>query len=69
MTYVSLKEYQMSPTNSKEAQNPVPKVKLPPIELVEMDELHNLTNHLDWQHLFMKAINLIGNNPSLLSTW
>ena len=64
-----LRGYLMSTTNSEEKLNPILKVKLPLIEPVEMDKLHNLTNHLDCQHVFTKALNLMGNNTSLLNTW
>ena len=34
-----------------------------------MDELHNLTNHPDQQHIFTKALDLMGNNHDFLGTW
>ena len=56
-------------TNSDEQPDPAPRVRLPPIEPVKMDELHNIMNHLDWQHVFTDALNLMENRPILLTTW
>ena len=64
-----LKGYLTSTTNSKQHLIPIPQIKLPPIEHVEMDELHNITNHLDWQQNFTEALNFMGDNHVLLSTW
>ena len=61
--------YPTSTTNSKEQLNPVPKVKLPPIKPVSMNELHNMLNNPTWQHIFTNTLDLMGNEWDLLSCW
>ena len=34
-----------------------------------MYELHNMLNDLNWQHIFIDVINLMGSNHDLLSCW
>ena len=57
--------YPTSTTNSEEW----PKVWLPKTKPVSMYELHNMLNDLDWQGVFINAINLMGSNHDLLSSW
>ena len=59
--------YLTSTTNSEERSNPIPKVRLPPIEPVTMYELYEMLNDPAWHHIFLNAINLMGNNHDLLS--
>ena len=61
--------YLTSTTNSKEQSNPVPKVRLPPIEPISIYELYDMLNDLAQQHVFKNAIELMGNNYDLLSCW
>ena len=61
--------YLTSTTNSDEQSNPVLKVWLPLVELVMMYELHEMLNDLAWHHIFLNAIDLMGNNHDLLSCW
>ena len=49
--------------------NEWPKVQLLKTEPISMYKLHNMLNDLDWQHIFIDAINLMGSNHNLLSCW
>ena len=57
--------YLTSTTNPNEW----PKVQLPKTKPISMYELHNMLNDLDWQNVFIDAINLMGSNHNLLSCW
>ena len=46
-----------------------PKVWLLKTEPISMYKLHNMLNDLDWQHVFINAINLMRSNHDLLSCW
>ena len=57
--------YPTSTTNPNEQ----PKVQLPKTEPISMYKLHNMLNNPDQQHIFINAINLMGNDYDLLSCW